>query len=75
MFDLFADSPEAEPVFAAATEVLGEDPRRLVANAEDETLRRNRISQLLNVTRALVAQRCLNSALPSSLDSLTELIL
>lgn len=67
MFDLFADAPEAEPVFAAATDVLGEDPRRFVRDAEDGALHRNWASQLLNVTRAQVAQSCLASALPPSL--------
>ncbi len=67
MFDLFAGLPEAEPVFAAAADVLGRDPRHFISEADDGMLQRNRASQLLNVTRALVAQRCLNSALPSSL--------
>ena len=59
MFDLFADAPEAEQVFAAATDVLVEDPRRFVRDAEDAALQRNRASQLLIVTRSLVAQSCL----------------
>ena len=33
MFDLVADCPEAEPVFAAAAGVLGQDPRRFVREA------------------------------------------
>lgn len=64
MFDLFANSSEAEAVFAAAREVLGADPRQLVADAEDGVLQRNRVSQLLNVTRALVAHHCLRAAMP-----------
>ena len=52
---------------AAATDVLGEDPRRFVRDVEDAALHRNRASQLLNVTRALVAQSCLASALPPRL--------
>ena len=67
MFDLFADAPEAELVFAAATDVLGEDPRRFMRHAEDAALHQNWASQLLNVTRALVAQSCLAPALPPSL--------
>lgn len=67
MFDLYAGAPEAEPVFAAATAVLGEDPRRFVQEAEDAALHRNRTSQLLNVTRALVAHACLAPAFPPRL--------
>jgi [acyl-carrier-protein] S-malonyltransferase len=33
MFDLVADCPEAEPVFAAAAAVLRQDPRRFVQEA------------------------------------------
>jgi hypothetical protein len=33
MFDLVANCPEAEPVFAAAAAVLGRDPRRFVKEA------------------------------------------
>ena len=33
MFNLVANCPEAEPVFAAAAAVLGQDPRRFVKEA------------------------------------------
>jgi hypothetical protein len=33
MFDLVMNSPEAESVFTAAAEVLGQDPRRFVREA------------------------------------------
>lgn len=67
MFDLFADSPEAEPLFADANDVFGGDMRQLVRDADDVALQQNRTSQLLSVTRALVAHQCIASALPPSL--------
>jgi [acyl-carrier-protein] S-malonyltransferase len=67
MFDLFADAPEAEPVFAAANDVLGGDIRHVVRDADNAALHQNRTSQLLNVTRALVAHQCIASALPANL--------
>jgi len=33
MFDLLADCPEAEPIFAVAGGILGKDPRRFVREA------------------------------------------
>ena len=39
MFDLFAGDPEAEPIFAAASELLGQDPRRFVREAGPEDFR------------------------------------
>ncbi|WP_144150658.1 ACP S-malonyltransferase [Paraburkholderia sp. BCC1885] len=67
MFNLFADSPEAEPVFAEANDVFGSDIRDVVRNANNTALHQNRTSQLLNVTRALVAHQCIASALPPNL--------
>jgi len=67
MFDLFAHTSGTEPVFAAATDVLGQDPRGFVGQADDPALHGNRVSQMLNVTRALAAQHCLAPALPPNL--------
>jgi [acyl-carrier-protein] S-malonyltransferase len=67
MFDLFANAPDGEPIFAAASDLLGDDPRRFIHRVDDAALHDNRASQLLCVTRALVAHSCLASALPQTL--------
>jgi [acyl-carrier-protein] S-malonyltransferase len=64
MFDLFAGEAAAEPVFAAAADVLGEEPHRFIHNADDAALHLNRNSQILCVTRSLAAASCLASAFP-----------
>jgi [acyl-carrier-protein] S-malonyltransferase len=63
MFDLFAHAPHADPVFEAAAETLGCDPRAFVQTASHDALHRNLTSQLLCVTRALAAHRCLAPSL------------
>lgn len=56
MFDLLSEAPQAQPVFAAATTALGgQDPRELVAGADDSALHENLIAQVLCCTQALAA--------------------
>jgi len=65
MFDLSAEQPEAGAVFAAATELLGSDPRKLVKEATPDILFANRANQILSVTAALANYACIMAALPS----------
>jgi [acyl-carrier-protein] S-malonyltransferase len=65
MFDLVAEAPEAGPVFAAATAVLGQDPRRFVRESEPAALFSDRYGQFLCCTRALAAWAALGSARPA----------
>ena len=65
MFDLVANCREAEPVFAAAAEMLGKDPRRLVREAAPADLFSDRSSQILCCTQALAARAALGTAWPA----------
>lgn len=65
MFDLVADCPEAEPVFAAAAEVLGQDPRRFVREVAPADLFADRAGQILCCTRILAAWAALGTAQPA----------
>jgi [acyl-carrier-protein] S-malonyltransferase len=58
IFDLVADQPAAEPVFAAATGYLGQDPRTLVRARSTDELTANHVSQILTVTSALAIHAC-----------------
>ncbi|MCJ2080834.1 hypothetical protein [Methylobacterium sp. J-090] len=64
LFALTAEAPAAAPVFAAATERLGRDPRRLTAEADPASLYANRVGQILCVTEALALHACLADILP-----------
>lgn len=64
MFRLTGEAQVTEPVFAAASMLLGSDPREWVQSAEAEAMRRNRSAQILCVTQALAARRLIQSALP-----------
>jgi [acyl-carrier-protein] S-malonyltransferase len=64
MFDLVASCPEAEPVFAAAARVLGQDPRRFVREAAPANLFSNLSGQILCCTQALVMWTALGSDQP-----------
>ncbi|MEH2469829.1 malonyl CoA-acyl carrier protein transacylase [Nitrobacteraceae bacterium AZCC 2161] len=64
MFEMVADQPPAEPVFAAATVHLGRDPRDLVLSGDTDELSTNHISQILAVTAALATHACLADLLP-----------
>jgi [acyl-carrier-protein] S-malonyltransferase len=63
MFDLFADCAAVEPIFAAASDVLGKDPRLLV-QAASPGLFEDRIGQILCCTQALAAWAALEPARP-----------
>src|ERR1700733_5688124 len=63
--DLVARCPEAEPVFAAAAEVLGQDPRRFVREAAPADLFSDRSGQILCCTQALAARAALGMAWPA----------
>jgi [acyl-carrier-protein] S-malonyltransferase len=63
MFDLFAECAAAEPVFAAASEQLGTDPRRLGRDG-DAVLFEDRVGQILCCTQALAAWAALETARP-----------
>ena len=65
MFDLVANCPEAEPVFIAAAEVLGQDPRRFVREVARAELFSNRSGQILCCTQALAVQAALGTAWPA----------
>jgi [acyl-carrier-protein] S-malonyltransferase len=64
MFDLTAGEEAAQPVFAAATPLLGgRDPRDLVS-AGGDTVHENRTGQILCCVAALAAWRALGAARP-----------
>jgi [acyl-carrier-protein] S-malonyltransferase len=65
MFDLVADCPACEPVFAAAAEQLGQDPRRFVRQAAQAELFADRAGQILCCTRALAVWAALGDARPA----------
>lgn len=62
MFALTADHPEAQAVFAAATPLLGQDPRELVRSGAD--LHGNRTGQILCCVAGLSAWTLVQAALP-----------
>jgi [acyl-carrier-protein] S-malonyltransferase len=65
MFDLVANCPEAEPIFAAAAGVLGQDPRRFVRQAAPADLFADGSGQILCCTQALAAWAALGTARPA----------
>jgi [acyl-carrier-protein] S-malonyltransferase len=65
MFDLIADCPACEPVFAAASEHLGHDPRRFVRQATTAELFADRAGQILCCTRALAVWAALSDGRPA----------
>src|SRR6202142_1325351 len=65
MFDLVANCPEAEPVFAAAAKVFGRDPRRYVREAAPADLFSNLTGQILCCTQALAAWAALATVRPA----------
>ncbi|MGV7034537.1 acyl transferase [Methylobacterium symbioticum] len=64
MFALTAGLPAAEPVFAAATSLLGRDPRALVRDGGAD-LHNNRIGQILCCTAALAGWSLVAPVLPA----------
>jgi [acyl-carrier-protein] S-malonyltransferase len=65
MFDLVANCLEAEPVFAAAAGVLGQDPRRFVREAAPADLFTNLSGQILCCTQALAVSAALGTDWPA----------
>lgn len=65
MFDLVADCPEAEPVFAAAAAVLGRDPRSFVKEAAPADLFSDLSGQILCCAQALAAWAALGTVRPA----------
>ena len=65
MFDLVANCPEAEPIFAAAASVLGQDPRRFVREASPANLFSDRSGQILCCTQALAVWTALDTVRPA----------
>ena len=65
MFDLVANCPEAEPVFAAAAAVLGRDPRRFVKEATPADLFSDFSGQILCCTQAFAAWTALGAVRPA----------
>lgn len=59
MFRLLAAEPDAQPIFEAATAVLGTDPMDFCRTAPEAALHANREGQILCVTRALAIVRAL----------------
>jgi [acyl-carrier-protein] S-malonyltransferase len=65
MFDLVANCPEAEPVFAVAGGVLGQDPRRFVREVAPAGLFSDLSGQILCCTQALTAWAALGTVRPA----------
>jgi [acyl-carrier-protein] S-malonyltransferase len=65
MFDLVANCLEAEPIFAAAAGVLGQEPRRFVRQAAPADLFSDLSGQILCCTQALAAWAALGTARPA----------
>ena len=64
MFALTADERPATSIFDEAAEILGCDPRRLVAESDASKLYDNLTGQVLCVVQSLAARACLEEALP-----------
>jgi [acyl-carrier-protein] S-malonyltransferase len=65
MFNLCANCQASEPIFAAAAQYLGQDPRRFVREAPAEALFSDRVGQILCCTQALALWAGLDTARPS----------
>jgi [acyl-carrier-protein] S-malonyltransferase len=65
MFDLTADRPEAQAIFAAAKPLLGGRDPRDVATTGGDDLHANRTGQILCCVAALAAWNALSSARPA----------
>ena len=65
MFDLVANCPEAEPIFAVAAGVLGQDPRLFVREAAPADLFSDFSGQVLCCTQALAAWAALGPVRPA----------
>src|SRR5438132_1328164 len=67
IFDLVADQPAAEPIFAATKAHLGHDPRDLIRMRDADELSANHTSQLLTVATALAIHACVADTLPKQI--------
>src|SRR5215470_10956168 len=65
MFDLVANCPKAESIFAAAAGVLGQDPRQFVREASPADLFSDRAGQILCCTQALAVWAALDTVRPA----------
>ena len=65
MFDLVADSPEAEPIFVVAAGVLGRDPRRYVREAAPADLFSDLSGEILCCTQALAVWAAFAASRPA----------
>jgi [acyl-carrier-protein] S-malonyltransferase len=65
MFDVVVNCPEAEPIFAAAAGVLGQDPRHFVREAAPADLFSDLSGQILCCTQALAAWAALGTVRPA----------
>lgn len=65
MFDLVANCPEAEPIFAVAAGLLGQDPRRFVREAAPADLFSDLAGQILCCTQALAVWAALGMVRPA----------
>ncbi len=65
MFDLAANCAEAEPIFAVAAGILGQDPRRFVQQAAPADLFSNLSGQILCCTQALAVCAALGTSRPA----------
>ncbi|MCA8180906.1 acyltransferase domain-containing protein (plasmid) [Burkholderia vietnamiensis] len=64
MFELTGTAPQAEPLFAHAGRLLGDDPRDWVRRAGPDALGENRAAQILCTLQALAATALLAAAWP-----------
>jgi [acyl-carrier-protein] S-malonyltransferase len=65
MFDLVANCPDAEPIFAVATGILGTDPRHFVREAARSDLFSDSSGQILCCTQALAVWAALGTVRPA----------
>ncbi len=65
MFDLVANCSDAEPIFAVAAGVLGQDPRQFVREASSAALFSDLSGQILCCTQALALWAALGPARPA----------
>jgi [acyl-carrier-protein] S-malonyltransferase len=65
MFDLVANCPDAEPIFAVAAGILGTDPRRFVREAARSDLFSDFSGQILCCTQALAVWAALGTSRPA----------
>jgi len=65
MFDFLTGCVDAEPVFASASQYLGEDPRRFVREAPLDALFKDRVGQILCCTQALAVWAGLGETRPA----------